>query len=65
MHRKSFKTEEDDEIEMDPKKTSKYENLIMKLADLHDGLIDVVEEINNCFSFQVINSILSKRLFST
>ena len=27
--------------------------IIMKLADLHDGLVDVVNQINYCYSIQV------------
>lgn len=51
--RKNFKTEEEDEIEVKSKKTLKPKDLIIKLADLHDSLLDSVVKVNNCFAFQV------------
>ena len=52
--RKNFKTEEEDEIEVKSKKRLEPKILIIKLADLHDSLLDSVVKVNSYFSFQVI-----------
>lgn len=49
--RKSFKTEEENEIS--DIKIIKPEKLILKIADLHDSLCEVVGKVNKCFAFEV------------
>lgn len=49
----NFKTEEEEPIKVWNKKHFGAEKLIMKLADIHDCLNDVVTILNECFAFIV------------
>lgn len=49
----NFKTEDEDAIKVFDKKSNTPEKLIIKLADLHDMLNDVVIIMNQCFCFEV------------
>lgn len=60
--RKYFVTEEEEEEEEEKKKNGKRQKsslllckIVSKLADLHDSLVDIVNEFNHCFSFQIMN----------
>lgn len=53
IRRKNFKTEEDDPEMVFDKESKAPEKLIIKLADMHDCLNDVVNDINQCFSLEV------------
>lgn len=48
IFRSNFKTEDEDAIKVFDKKSEAAEKLIIKLADLHDSLNDVVNDINQC-----------------
>lgn len=52
-YRQNFKTEVGDVIKVFGKDSSKPSMVIVKLADLHDLLNDLVDDINRYFSFQV------------
>lgn len=43
----------DDEISSSAASLEKLK-IVMKVADLHDRLVDVTNEVNDCFSIQVI-----------
>lgn len=56
--KKHFATHED-EVDETPKKrhSQVYINLVLKLADLHDSLVDATVQLNQCFAFQMMNLI--------
>lgn len=51
--RKNFRTEEEDEIDDLDEKVRKSEKIIVKLADLHDKMVDITSDVNECFAFEV------------
>lgn len=56
---KNFATHEDDVEEFAKKKASQKSciKIVLKLADLHDSLVDATIEMNRCFSFQMMNTV--------
>lgn len=59
--RRYFVTEEEEEEEMDVKKNGSDVlcRIVIKLADLHDGLVDIVNSFNFCFAFTLMNVVAS------
>lgn len=55
--RKYFTTEDEDDGEKQGKKFENLSEIVMKLADLHDVLVDATVEMNKCFSLQMMNVI--------
>jgi hypothetical protein len=54
--KKNFATHEDDVDDFKKKKSLKvYQKLVLKLADLHDSLVDATVTLNHCFAFQMMN----------
>jgi hypothetical protein len=52
----NFATHEDEVDEVQKKKSFKvYKKLVLKLADLHDSLVDATVQLNKCFSLQMMN----------
>lgn len=58
--KKFFKTEEEDSESDFDKEVIDRESLIIKLADLHDCLNDIVVDINQCCAFEVRGKFLAK-----
>lgn len=56
---KNFATHEDNVDEYAKKKASQKSSIkmVLKLADLHDSLVDATVEMNRCFSFQMMNTV--------
>jgi hypothetical protein len=62
--KKNFAMHENEVGHVSKKKLSKVlSKLILKLANVHDSLVDGTTALNHCFSFQMINIVAS--LFST
>lgn len=56
--KKNFATHEDEVGKISKKKSSKVLiKLVLKLADLHDFLVDGTTHLNTCFAFQMMNII--------
>jgi len=49
----NFRTEEEDAIRVFSRKSLSAERLIIKLADLHDAMVDTVNRVNFCYAVQV------------
>lgn len=58
--KKFFKTEEEDSENDFDKEVINREGLIIKLADLHDSLNDIVVDINQCCAFEVRKYLIAK-----
>ena len=54
---KYFATREDDIKMFRETQRKDLSNIVMKLADLHDNLVDVTVKMNSCFSTQTMNII--------
>lgn len=58
---KFFVTEEEDEPK--PAKSSEVLcKIVAKLSDEHDGLVDIANGFNHCFSFQLMNDVAASFL---
>lgn len=66
--KRHFATQEED-LDRNRKKTKQSRSkLIIKLADLHDLLVDNIDKINHCFAFQMMNivgGVFAINIFST
>lgn len=68
--RNNFVTEAEDESgQVSKRKPSKIKKkIVMKLADMHDSLVDATSQLNYCFAFQTLNivaGIFITNIFST
>lgn len=66
--KKNFATQEEETESFSKKNTKHLPNLVMKLADLHDSLVDITKLLNHCFAFQMMNVVAGlflTNIFST
>jgi hypothetical protein len=66
--KQNFATQEEEMEKFGKRSTKHLPQLVLKLADIHDSLVDITRTLNHCFSLQMMNVVAGlfvTNIFST